>query len=71
MVSGVLPVPRYNGEVQLKDPADKRVLATWTFERGLPAKVQRPVAEREDRRDRRSRSCTSSTRDCAWEGRDT
>ena len=42
MVSGALPVPRYNGQIQLKDPADKRVLATWTFERGLPSKVSGP-----------------------------
>lgn len=43
MVSGVLPIPRYNGQIQLKDPTDKRVLATWTFERGLPSKVSGPA----------------------------
>jgi hypothetical protein len=43
VVSGVLPVPRYNGEVQLQDPGGKRVLATWIFERGLPSKVTGPT----------------------------
>jgi hypothetical protein len=43
MVTGVLPVPRYNGQVQLQDPSGNRVLATWTFERGLPMKVTGPT----------------------------
>ena len=43
VVSGVLPIPRYNGEVQLQDPAGQRVLATWVFERGLPSKVTGPT----------------------------
>lgn len=43
MVSGVLPVPRYDGEVELHDPSGGRVLATWTFDRGLPTKVMGPT----------------------------
>jgi hypothetical protein len=43
VVAGVLPIPRYNGEVQLQDPAGKRVLATWLFDRGLPSKVTGPT----------------------------
>lgn len=39
MVSGALPIPRYDGVVAVFDPAKKRVLARWTFERGLPTKV--------------------------------
>lgn len=43
MVTGVLPIPRYNGQIQLKDPSFTRVLATWSFERGLPQKVTGPT----------------------------
>jgi len=43
VVSGTLPIPRYNGEVQLQDPGGQRVLATWIFERGLPSKVTGPT----------------------------
>jgi hypothetical protein len=43
MVSGAQPIPRYNGQIQLQDPSGKRVLATWTFERGLPQKVTGPT----------------------------
>jgi phage tail-like protein len=43
MVSGVFPVPRYDGEIELRDPADERALARWTFDRGLPLKVHGPT----------------------------
>jgi phage tail-like protein len=42
MVSGVLPIPRYNGEIEVYDPSGKRVLARWTFDRALPSKVSGP-----------------------------
>ncbi len=43
MVTGVLPVPRYNGQIEVQDPAGERVLARWTFDRGLPLKVNGPT----------------------------
>jgi len=43
MVSGVLPVPRYDGEIEIQDLRGDRVLATWTFERALPSKVTGPT----------------------------
>jgi phage tail-like protein len=43
MVSGVLPVPRYDGIVEVMDPADTTPMATWAFARGLPAKVTGPA----------------------------
>jgi phage tail-like protein len=42
MVGGVLPVPRYNGYIQVFQPGTQTVVATWTFERGLPSKVTGP-----------------------------
>lgn len=42
MVNGVFPVPRYDGDIELRDPSDERVLARWTFDRGLPLKVHGP-----------------------------
>jgi phage tail-like protein len=42
MVAGVVPVPRYDGVVQVMDPTCRRVVASWTFLRGLPAKVTGP-----------------------------
>lgn len=42
MVSGVLPVARYDGRIQILDPAGRTALATWTFDRGLPHKVSGP-----------------------------
>jgi hypothetical protein len=42
MVSGRQPVPRYNGIVEVRDPADRRVVARWVFTRGLPLKVTGP-----------------------------
>jgi phage tail-like protein len=43
MVTGTLPIPRYDGEIQVHDPANTRAVAVWTFERGLPAKVAGPA----------------------------
>lgn len=42
MVGGVVPTPRYDGVVQVMDPANRRVVAHWTFFRGLPTKVTGP-----------------------------
>ncbi|AHH99476.1 hypothetical protein GCM10010174_19460 [Kutzneria viridogrisea] len=42
-VAGVQPVARYDGTVQVYDTTRTRVLATWTFSRGLPAKVVGPT----------------------------
>ena len=42
ILSGVRPVTRYDGCIEVLDgtgAAGDRVLATWTFERGLPVKV--------------------------------
>jgi len=41
IVNGVLPVPRYNGIVQVMSVAEN-VAATWTFDRGLPVRVRGP-----------------------------
>jgi len=41
VASGVRPVRRYNGRIQVMSVAD-RVAATWTFDRGLPAKIRGP-----------------------------
>lgn len=43
MVAGVLPIPRYNGSVQVCAPDRERVVARWTFVRGLPMKVTGPA----------------------------
>lgn len=43
MVSGVLPVRRYNGTVEVMDPTLQVARATWTFDRGLPMKVLGPT----------------------------
>lgn len=42
MVAGILPVPRYDGIIEVKDPTYKRVTAHWTFLRGLPVKLAGP-----------------------------
>lgn len=44
MVTGQLPIPRYNGMVQVLEPKQnsKREVARWTFKRGLPSKVTGP-----------------------------
>ncbi|MFE2148202.1 phage tail protein, partial [Streptomyces sp. NPDC059456] len=43
MVAGGAPVPRYDGHVEVLDPAGQRVLAHWTFVRGLPLKITGPT----------------------------
>lgn len=43
VVGGTLPIPRFDGEIELHDPTGGRVLATWAFDRGLPAKVVGPT----------------------------
>jgi phage tail-like protein len=44
MVRGELPIPRYNGMVQVLEPKQnsQREVARWTFTRGLPSKVTGP-----------------------------
>jgi len=39
MVTGTLPIPRYNGLVQVFSPNNRREVARWVFVRGLPSKV--------------------------------
>ena len=39
MVTGTLPIPRYNGLVQVFSPNKRREVARWVFVRGLPSKV--------------------------------
>jgi phage tail-like protein len=41
IVNGVRPVVRYDGTVQVMSAGDE-VVATWQFERGLPARVRGP-----------------------------
>ncbi|WP_028445933.1 phage tail protein [Chitinimonas koreensis] len=41
VIDGVRPIRRYDGIVYVKS-ADNAVRATWTFERGLPAKIRGP-----------------------------
>jgi phage tail-like protein len=43
MVGGELPIPRYNGFIQVFDRATQTAVATWTFERALPSKVVGPI----------------------------
>jgi phage tail-like protein len=43
MVSGVLPIARYDGRIQIWSPHMGTPLATWTFDRGLPQKVSGPT----------------------------
>jgi phage tail-like protein len=43
ILAGTLrPVPRYDGTIQVLGADGATVLATWTFDRGLPAKVSGP-----------------------------
>jgi phage tail-like protein len=44
MVSGALPIPRYDGMVQVLAPKTQnpREVARWRFSRGLPSKVTGP-----------------------------
>jgi phage tail-like protein len=41
VVAGVRPIARYDGIVQVMDVGDN-VVATWVFDRGLPAKIRGP-----------------------------
>jgi phage tail-like protein len=41
VISGVRPIPRYDGLVQVKGAVDD-IVATWVFDRGLPAKIRGP-----------------------------
>jgi phage tail-like protein len=41
VVSGERPIARYDGIVQVKDVGEK-VVATWVFDRGLPARIRGP-----------------------------
>jgi phage tail-like protein len=41
VVSGVRPVERYDGTIEVMSKADD-VSATWTFDRGLPMKIRGP-----------------------------
>ena len=43
MVTGTLPIPRYNGLVQVFSANKKREVARWVFDRGLPSKVAGPA----------------------------
>ena len=43
MVAGQLPIPRYNGLIQVWSPDGRREVASWTFWRGLPSKVSGPT----------------------------
>ena len=42
ILAGERPVPRYDGTVQAMSADGQTVLATWTFDRGLPAKISGP-----------------------------
>ena len=39
MVTGTLPIPRYNGLIQVYSADKQREVARWVFVRGLPSKV--------------------------------
>ena len=41
VVAGELPVPRYDGTIQVMSVGETAV-ATWQFDRGLPAKIRGP-----------------------------
>ncbi len=45
MVAGRLPIPRYDGHVRVCAPTNDRVLAHWSFDRGLPLKVVGPALD--------------------------
>ena len=42
ILAGVRPVTRFDGTIQMMSATGADVLATWTFDRGLPAKVSGP-----------------------------
>jgi phage tail-like protein len=43
IVAGRVPVPRYDGSIDVMDPSGGNVVAHWTFSRGLPSKVAGPT----------------------------
>ena len=43
MFTGTLPIPRYDGLVQVYAPNKSREVARWVFDRGLPSKVTGPA----------------------------
>jgi phage tail-like protein len=43
MFVGTLPIPRYNGLIQIFSPNRKNEVARWVFVRGLPSKVTGPA----------------------------
>jgi phage tail-like protein len=49
-VYGLLPIPRYNGQITVRDPSGKNDTATWCFDRGLPIKVVGPTLDAETAR---------------------
>jgi phage tail-like protein len=42
VLSGERPVRRYDGVIQVLDNGSRDVIATWTFDRGLPTKIGGP-----------------------------
>lgn len=42
VLAGVRPIPRYDGLVEVLAPNGEDVVATWSFDRGLPLKVAGP-----------------------------
>ncbi len=42
VVSGVRPIARYDGIVQVMDRNTDDIVATWTFDRSLPQKIRGP-----------------------------
>lgn len=42
VISGQRPVVRYDGVIEVLDAASAKTVATWVFDRGLPAKVVGP-----------------------------
>jgi phage tail-like protein len=42
-VQGLLPIPRYDGKITVRDPTNTRDTAIWCFDRGLPIKVAGPT----------------------------
>ena len=43
MVSGALPVLRCDGHIRVRNPHNTRVVAHWSFTRGLPVKLTGPA----------------------------
>ena len=42
ILSGVRPVRRYDGVIEVRSADRKDTVATWTFDRGLPSKISGP-----------------------------